>query len=325
MRSVVLVLLLGCDLSRTLGGAATTEPDGDATPDGCETSSTWWNSQWAQRFAITGAPAGYTARVEIPAGSLANTDDVRIVVDDTTELDRAIDGAFVEFRAPPSGQVALYIGNASAGMPPANPAAIYSWFEAFDAMAVNSNGAPKFTPQTTAWRVVDDNGNRIYRVAGGGRHPAPIASVASGDVEIRARMRIGAGGGSNHNGLLVRAANIVPDNIDGYVGQLLENNDYSRIAEYQNGASFPPELGTHTRPVARATWYALRMKALGNRLELYVDGTLEVASTMGAANGTTFGLYAFDADVDYDDVRVRLLVNPEPAIALGAREDVPCN
>jgi hypothetical protein len=69
----------------------------------------------------------------------------------------------------------------------------------------------------------------------------------------------------------------------------------------------------------------MRLRAIGATLELYVDGNLDVMTTMGTNNGMAAGLFAFDADVDYDYVRVRRLVSPEPAFAIGSREDIPCD
>ena len=315
------VLLLGA-----CGFSAQLEP---AASDAC-VSGTWWNTQYAHRFPVdtTGAPAGYTARIDataVLALSSASGEDLRVVVDHATELARAIDGTAVEARVPATGSLWLYVGNAMSSAAPADPDAIYAWSESFSTLAVNSDGAPRFAPQTPAdWRVVDDNGNRIYRVGGSGRHPAPIAGLSATDVEIRARIRIGPTPGQNHNGLMVRASNPVPPMLDGFVGQLLEDSEYSRIAEYIDGISPPTERGTHSRPVDRNAWYAMRMRAIGTTLELYVDGALEVSTTMGTNNGMLAGLFAHDPDVDYDDVRVRRITSPEPAFALGAREDAPC-
>ena len=318
------MLLLGA-----CGFSARLEPGADADAAAC-IEGAWWNAQYKHRFPIdtSGAPASYTARIDataVLALSMASGDDVRVVVDHASELDRTLDGNAVETRVPASGSLWLYVGNPAASTPPANPNAIYTWSETFSTLAVNSDGTPRFTPQTPAsWRVVDDGGNRIYRVVGSGRHPAPITGMTATNIEVRARIRVGPTAGQNHNGLLVRASNVVPATLDGFVGQLLEDSEYSRIAEYIDGASPPTERGTRARAVARNTWYAMRMRAIGTTLELYVDGVLDVSTTMGTNNGMLAGLFAHDPDVDYDDVHVRRLVSPEPSFAVGAREDAPC-
>lgn len=300
--------------------------------DACTTTRPWWDARWAHRFAIdtAGAPASYPARFDASAAlalSAVGGDDVRVIVDTASgarELDRVLDGSFVETRLPTAGTLWLYTTNPAAGLPPADPEAVYTWSESFETLALGDNGSARFDAQpTTDWRVVDDGGNRIYRVTGASRHPAPIVGLALADAEVRARLRVGPGGGQNHNGLLARASNTVPTTLDGYVGQMLEDVNYVRIAEYIDGISPPVERARFDRAVDRTTWYAMRMWVAGGVIELHIDGVLAARTALATSNGSLLGLFAHDTDVDYDDVRVRAIVDPEPAIALGALEDVP--
>ena len=322
VRSATLVLVTACQFSPP------SAPPDDEVPIDC---SRWWDASWADRFAIdaAGAPADYTLRLDI-SGALASSqlaDDLRVIVDDAgtlRELDRVLDGSMLELRVPASGALWLYAGNAAATAAPADPSAVYAWSESFDTLAIDSDGAPRFEPvPAPEWHVVDDGGNHIYRALGAGRHPAPIPGLAFANAEIRARVRVGPGGTQNHNGLLGRAASTVPEMLDGYVGQILEDVDGTRIAEYADGISPPAELVRITRPVERATWYQLRMWFAGSVIELYVDGALEARTTTAANNGDRIGLYAHDTDVEFDDVRIRAISDPEPAAGLGPRETCP--
>jgi hypothetical protein len=291
----------------------------------------WWDARWGHRFAIdpAGAPADYTLRLDV-SGALVSSqlaDDLRVIVEDAgtmRELDRVLDGSMLELRVPASGALWLYAGNAAATAPPADPAAVYAWSESFDTLAIDGDGSPRFEPvPAPEWRVVDDGGNHIYRALGVGRHPAPIAGLALASGEIRARVRVGPGGTQNHNGVLVRASSTVPAVLDGYVGQILEDVDGTRIAEYTDGISPPAELDRIARPVDRATWYQLRLWFAGPVIEVHVDGVLEARITNALANGERIGLFAHDTDVDFDDVRVRAIVDPEPVATLGPRESCP--
>jgi hypothetical protein len=324
VRSATLVLVTACQFSPSA------PPPDDEVPIECGAAA-WWDAGWAHRFAIhpASAPADYTLRLDV-SSALASSqlaDDLRVIVDDAgtlRELDRVIDGSMLELRVPASGALWLYTGNAAAMAAPADPAAVYAWSESFDTLAIDSDGSPRFEPvPAPEWRVVDDGGNRVYRAAGNSRHPSPIPGLALANGEIRARVRVGPGGTQNHNGLLVRASSTVPAILDGYVGQILEDVDGTRIAEYTDGISPPAELVRITRPVERATWYQLRMWFAGSVIEVHVDGVLEARTTTAANNGELIGLYAHDTDVDFDDVRVRAISDPEPAATLGPRESCP--
>jgi hypothetical protein len=51
-----------------------------------------------------------------------------------------------------------------------------------------------------------------------------------------------------------------------------------------------------------------------------VDGTHILTATATGSDGNHVGLYAHDTDVDYDDIRVRMLTLPEPTVTIGADE-----
>jgi hypothetical protein len=286
-----------------------------------------WDLPYAHRFLLaTNAPADYTVTVDVSealAMSLAGGDDLR-VVDDDGELDRVLAAATVDLRVPAAsgGAVFIYVGALGAGIPPRDPANVYIAAESFDALPIGDNAAARFDPQPVAdWTVVDDGGNHIYRAQGASRHPAALRGLALADADIRARLRIDTGGGQQHDGLAARGNSMAPLTMDGFVTQLQGDSDRQRIAEYANGASPPAELSFSARTIARDTWYAMRLRYVGDAIEMYIDGALVLSATQPGSDGKLVGLFAHDCIADYDDVTVRLAVSPEPSAMLGARED----
>jgi hypothetical protein len=285
-------------------------------------STTWWNTSYAHRFRLdTQAPAGYTLQIDATAilaqSFTSSRDDVRVVLDDSTELDRLITGSLLELKMPAQGTVSIYTGNAAGSPAPSDPSRVYLFAESFEGAAP----ADRFEAlPTNEWTIVDDLGNHIFHAQGVSRHPAAIAGMSLTDGEIRARMRWGTGGGQQHNGLAARGSNMVPATMDGFVGQLQGDVNRRRIAEYSDGISPPAELVAEDFTVERGRWYELRLRFVGDNLALALDGMPVLAATKTGSDGNHVGLYAHDCDVDYDDVRVRLYQEPEPSYTLGADE-----
>jgi hypothetical protein len=284
-----------------------------------------WTPAYAHRFPITtNAPAGFTLTIDVtaPRGlALTSGDDLRVFAD-ATELDRVLTGNRIEVKVPASGSLFLYVGDPAAGTPPSAPANVYLASASFDELAVGDHADVTFDPQPALeWNVVDDSGNHVYRAQGSGRHPSALRGVTQANADLRARMRIVTGGGQQHNGLAARGNSMVPATMDGFVMQMLGDSNYQRIAEYTNGASPPVELTGGTVTVTRDIWYAMRLRIVGDALELYVDNVLARSTTKTGSDGQLVGLFAHDCVADFDDVTLRMAVAPEPTVALGARED----
>ena len=286
----------------------------------------WWNDAYAHRFRIdTQAPAGYTLQIDattILAQSFTSSrDDVRVVVDTTTEIDRLLTSSTLELKMPVEGTLWVYAGNVAASPPPANASRVYLFAESFESFAPGDNVGSRFEVlPSTEWMVADDLGNHVFHAQGVGRHPAAIAGMSLHDGEIRARMRWGTGGTQQHNGLAARGSNMVVATMDGFVGQLQGDLNRTRIAEYSDGISPPAELVTQAFTVERGRWYELRLRFVGDDLALAVDGVPTLATTKAGSDGNLVGIYAHDCDVDYDDVRVRMYQQPEPTYTVGPDE-----
>ena len=289
----------------------------------CTTSPPWWDVAFTSRFPLSvSAPADYTLRVDASA-ALAAGPDVRVIVHDgmnVREIDRIFESPAVTFKVPRTGTVWLYAG-AGAGTAKSNLANVYLFAEDFESIAPGANADGPFVPLPAAeWSVIDDAGNHIIRTVAGGRHPAAIRDLLVDDLEISARMRFGPGGAQNHCGLAARGNSMAVATMDGFVGQLMANIERARIAEYTNGISPPIELIGLDRPVPRATWFDMRMRVIGDLVQLYVDDVLLLAAMQPGSDGRTVGIFAVDNDVDFDDVRVRLAAAPEPTATIGAEQ-----
>ena len=307
------VLLVGCGFEH---GQLDTE----------QCASPWWNNSYAHRFRVdTQAPAGYTLQIDATAilaqSYTSSRDDVRVVVDDTTEIDRVLTRSMLELRVPAEGTLAIYTGDINASSPRADPSRVYLFAESFENYAVGDNVAARFDVlPPTDWMVANDLGNHVFHAQGGSRHPAAIAGMSLHDGEISARLRWGTGGTQQHNGLAARGSNMLQATMDGFVGQLQGDLNRTRIAEYTDGFSPPAELVSDPFTVVRGHWYELRLRFFGDEISLAVDGVPTLATTKPGSNGDLVGLYAHDTDVDYDDVRVRMYQQPEPAYTLGPDE-----
>ena len=286
----------------------------------------WWNDSYAHRFALDAqAPTGYTLQIDATAifaqSFTSSRDDVRVVIDDTTEIDRLITGSTLELKMPAEGSLAIYVGNATASSPPANASRVYLFAESFDGFPIGDNVATRVDAlPPTEWAVADDLGNHVVHAQGVARHPAAITGMTLQDGEIRARMRWGLGGTQQHNGLAARGSNMVQATMDGFVGQLQGDLNRTRIAEYSDGVSPPAELISQAFTVERGRWYELRLRFVGDNLALAVDNVPTLETTKAGSDGNLIGIYAHDCDVDYDDVRVRMYQEPEPAYVLGPDE-----
>ena len=329
-----LVLLAGCSFEIRAGTPGDASiPDGldaiDAPVFTCQTQPPWWDLTWQHRVLVDtgGAPPGYTLVFDasaVIAASQASGADVRAVIHDSAgarELDRLVEGNTVALRVPDGGALYLYVGRPGASAGPSAPGNVYAFAEDFEAFAVGVDGAPRFAPTPpTGWSVADAGGNHVYRAAQGSRFATAISDLRLPHGEVEARVRFGTGGGSNHAGLLGRGSNLVQVMFDGFVEQLLGDSNLSRVAEYVDGISPPVQLASLARTVERDRWYRLRLRFAGDTVELYVDGTLEASGPSLATNGDRVGLFAHQADLDYDDVRARAVLVPEPVVALGTLE-----
>jgi hypothetical protein len=348
---------VGCsfDPSSQLQDPATENDSGTAdvpdsgTVETCDGQS-WWNADFPMRrpLAVEQAPYEYTMRLvldastlptaqELVSASLAAGQDLRVLRFDGsawTELDRqilAFDSAGVEirFRIQESGgfpgdseSYYLYYGNSSPGAPLEDLSRVYRRWHDFEGDAIGSDGSPAFSPLPAAdWQVVDDGGNHVYLASGTSRHSAQLAGLEQEDGVFEARMKVTAPDftNQNHNGLMIRANNFIPNEMDAYVAQQRGNEQVSAVVTYRTG-SFVTTGTTLAGPIQPQEWYQLRAEFIGGNLDFYIDDALVISMTDAELLRTGLGLFGFTCDVIFDDVSVRDLLAPEPGVAAAAEQ-----
>lgn len=339
------------DASDASGGTLDAAVDG-AAPDG---PGNWWNPSWSRRRPIevtagtNGMPAGYTVSITIDhramvlaAQSLSTGEDVRIVRDDGTPIDRVLDTGSawntpttkLWFKANPSAVSAggvlrfwVYYGNLAASGAPANPANVWLFADGFE-------GA------TSSWSF--GNGVAVSTArAHGGTHalatPSTTQSSRTASVDV------------------VNASNVVWDtwwNIDntaavdlsaylrGRAGSVWQTNlqpvgnpaqELWNIASTINGDYAEAVASPDGAPEASAdTWIRVTFYAFESQLAVDINGVRAIPASGFADVGASslpgdVGIDAWNsaANVWWDDVTLRTLVLPEPAVAVGASETGP--
>jgi hypothetical protein len=312
------VVLVGCSFDH----GASMQPDAACTR---RSGTPWWSTdyQFRHRIDTGGAPPGYTVTVD--ASPLSNYflsegyEGVTVVVDHTTAIDREFTRGRMFVKVPVSGALWAYGQIGSGGVRELeDPNNVFVFAESFDSDASLS----RFDLQPPGdWSHVEYGGlfkTQVLRVTGAGRHPAAIKNLMLGDGEISVRMRIRAGTGQQHNGLAARGKSMQPATMDGFVGQVQADVQRLRIAEYTDGVSPPAELAAMDRPLLNG--YSMKLRFVGDTVSLYLGDELVLTTTRAGSDGELLGLFAHDCDVEFDDVRVRHAIDPEPVVTIGPPE-----
>lgn len=333
------------------GAPASDSPSADSAAVVTCDGESWWNQDFPKRraLAVQAAPFQYTMRLVlddstvptaqelVEQSEIAGGQDLRVVRFDGTlwtELDRqilAFDATSVEIRfqiqeaagfAGESERYYLYYGNISAAAELADLSKVYRRWHDFEADAVGSDGSPAFTPRPAGeWQVVDDGGNHVYRANGTNRLTAHLAGLEMENGVFEAQMKVTAPdlSSANHNGLAIRADNFVPSELDIYVAQLRANEQVSAISTYRTG-NFITTGVTVPSTIAVAQWYRLRVEFASASVNLFVDDSLVMSLTDAEQLRTGLGLFGFGCEVVFDDVSVRELILPEPAVTATAEQ-----
>ncbi|HEY3806641.1 MAG TPA: DUF2341 domain-containing protein [Kofleriaceae bacterium] len=309
----------------------------------------WWDPAWTLREPITvtagsnGAPAGYAVAFTIDHASLvaagqalASGDDVRVVGSDGTEVDRVLDtgatwdsaGATIWFQvaapldANAAAQYWLYYGNPAAGVPPADPSAVFLLADGFEGdlsawdfdTGVGPSTMQAHGGATSILIPMQDNtGNGITAM-----------SIDENDVAFDAWWCVDDTSAINLFQIVRESDNISyftnlqPPGGDGTMASTwdiskLVSGTYSELVA-------PPADQT---PVASGTWFRVTVYAYGRTMAVGVNGTSYVPTSGYAGvdhnpSGTIgAGVYFSNGNVWVDDVTARPLVVPEPIVALG--------
>ena len=329
----------------------------DAAVDGVASDgpANWWNPTWTHRRPIdvtvgsNGMPAGYTVAITIDhkgmttAGqSLASGDDVRIIADSGSQVDRVLDtgsawgdpATKLWFRPNTSVVAAgtvlrfwVYWGNNAAAAAPANPSNVWLFTDGFEG-------------GSAAWSLGTGISVSTARAHSGTHSLAtPITSSSSRTATVGA----------------VSESNVVWDlwwNIDDTT-----DADLSLYVRGRSGSVWSTNLqpvgsparelwniasninGTYTEEVAPPngspqptadTWIRVTVSAYETRMAIDVNGVRAVPASgfadVGASNlpgDVGFDAWNSLANVWLDDATLRRLVLPEPTIVVGAEETGP--
>jgi hypothetical protein len=294
-----------------------------------------------RRLTIDPAPAGYTIRAQLDAATsaalfarISNPDALRVMWHDE-QIDRIVrawSATTVEimFRVQepggyPGGPGEYYLSYANSTTTPAHadPRAVFLWSERFDEKPPGSDGSPELIPLPAAdWKVFDDGADRVYRVTGGNRHSARIASIGLDNGVFEARMKYVNTPALGDNGLAIRANSLDPINIDTYVVQLRAFDQTNTIVTYRGGA-FTGGVTPQPFTITSGQWYRLHVAFFGATVEYEIDGVLVQTLTNAESSRPNLGLFGFSTDAEFDDVTLRPLIRPEPSATAGAEEMIP--
>jgi hypothetical protein len=324
----------------------TTQPD-TTQPDACTLADPpWWNGSYASRFPLNvgAAPADYTIEIALSgadassvysAAALASGDDLRIVHHDGSpaEIDREIlqftsGSVVVRFMIQEpggwgggSGTYYLYVGNSSPAAPLADLHNVYIFFDDFQSTTPGQAPSGWRLDPAGDWDVVDEGGDHVLQCIGSGRHIAEIVGFTEEDIGIGVSMRLDAANGSNNNGIFFRGTQSNPtSSLYLWYAQLREANDQAQIGEYNVDKA---QSWSTTLTVSTGNWYDIEARVVGSSMDMWVDGVSRVSNPIGES-GPQSGLFAYNPELVYDDVKVRLLSDPEPGVTLGAIEQ-PCS
>jgi hypothetical protein len=154
---------------------------------------------------------------------------------------------------------------------------------------------------TALWGIT---GNKAYQVSNTG---SPLFSVSVvptmvSDVDISTKIAIGAGGGSI-TGLAIRLVD--KDNL--ITIRLDEAGDSVLVRKLVAGSG--TTVATFPTPIATSTSYTLRVVAKGTQIQVYLNGTLIITTTIAEfTGGKLHGLFAASGSVgttfNYDDFSI---------------------
>jgi beta-xylosidase-like protein len=318
----------------------------------------WWSAAYDWRKAITvnagaaAVPNGYSVsltfnhRALVTAGkALANGDDLRVVHWNGavwTELDRVLEegsgwnlaATRIWFKSQAAiatngsdGNYFLYYGNSSPGSPPANPSNVFFFYDSYPGAILG----PSYTvlrPPAAGWSVgggqlnINQDPNENFWAATNTATLFHTPAPPVGDFEAQARQLGRPTADGNAGGVLAYQDD------DNYIANYHDNIGGAESLEYVREAAGAPT--SETQAVNSDPIY-LRIQKLGTTytgsystnggLTFNAVGTPQVITL----TPIQIGLTAFSSTgnvriMNFDNFRVRLLVNPAPTTAQGIED-----
>ncbi|MFC1699213.1 PKD domain-containing protein [Candidatus Omnitrophota bacterium] len=325
-------------------------------PKYASAQQSWWDSDFQYRRQLTVGPAdqGYSVKLRFDTAttpsattlyaasvSTAKGDDFRIVYNGT-ELDRDITSftpSLIEIwfkvqsdiaTTPDGTSYILYYGNAAATNPPANEKNVYLWFDDFN-RADQTNITIESAYTKTGGGIWPIENNTLKNIGGGGDPNKLIISAlgtVSKDVDMLTKIKVVTFGGSDYARMGISSS---MDSSGGgycalfhnYLGSLHFLNDRR---SWGTGGSCGWSIGT---------WYYMRFRVIDpisklGKAKVWEVGTAEpsdwsVSGNFGSGSARGYGEIGFagsrQPDTTYfDDILIRHIAEPEPAVSSGAEE-----
>jgi hypothetical protein len=218
----------------------------------------------------------------------------------------------------------IYYGNPAAGKPRVNKNEVYLFWDDFEAYSINADAQPTWSAGSTnvRCRVVEDNGNKVYRLTHNGRantEGAQVVDISLSSGVYEGKMKI-INADQNHNGLAFRAVNLDNEaNIHTYIVQLRRNEGESSIVEF-NAGNWVGKVNTASYPISLNQWYTLKVVYTENTFNFYVDGNLILSGQDSTINSGGIGVAAYGGDVYFDEIKARYYFSPEPNLTVGVEQ-----
>ena len=157
---------------------------------------------------------------------------------------------------------------------------------------------PEWSVPAGSWSLVQEDGNQVYKPSTTYDNNAVTGSLDWTDYRVQTKIKVNSFVSTNSPevGIRVREADTSNFYFLGYKGGSLT---ISRCVNGRRGATAYKAF-----TFVPGQWYVFEAVVKGNRLELYVDGNLELTWTDGSLTEGKAGLYSRFGDVRFDDFSV---------------------
>jgi hypothetical protein len=306
-------------------------------------SSNWWNSLYNYRIPINitnintdTIPQGYSVNISIntieliSSGKLRNDgNDLRIVWYNSSnkawlEIDRINESNFntidtqIWFKTqdtinPETSDTNyyLYYGNPYALSPPMNRSNIYDFFNDFTQVNGPANG---WSTISGTWSVY----NYEYRENSGSQDCTSLLdsyNIQNSSIEVRVKTN------GNSFGVGVKFRYYNESNFFcaglGYWDKEISYGKQNESGWLEIGFD-----GADESNLISDQWYDLKIESIGNHHKIYLDGLLRIDEIHNDhLDYTQIGFLTWTTNTSYyDDLKIRLLMSPEPTLTLGNEE-----
>ncbi len=316
----------------------------------------WWSAQFAYRVPITisagakGVPAGYTVALTFNHAGLvsqgksrADGNDVRVLWQSPSgwvELDRVLDDDSTWSQSSTTVHFAireaiganssdsryyLYYGNPSAGTPPTNLNNVYWYASTFDSDAALADWTAYDVKDWTNWRIKDGMLVQYRNAKQDDQLPfinGKLLLTARGpirDLEVEVDFKVG------DNDLLAVGLCSADTNPQGFYlaasqDRWFDSNDGPDQVGYWISAD---KFTSRRVDYSQDRWYELVVRWTDSMIGVTMNGH-SFGWDVGPAQGDYFCL-ALNAleGVSFDNLFIRLYVDPEPTLSLGVEEMAP--